>query len=527
MSSIADDKYKLVRGLGLIAAVSVIIGNVIGTGVFFKARIMTCNVGSPEWVLIAWIAAGLLSLAGALTYAELTAMKPEASGEYVFLRDAYGRLSSFLFGWMQMFIAKPGSQAAAGLAFAVGLNGFIGDNRLGNAVFLETSLVNISMIQVVALMMIVIFTTLNAATVAISGQIATILTGVKIVLILFVGVGAFIFVTGDFSHFSQISNNGTCADVAESATFGTATYSFAAGFGAAMLGALWGYDGWNNLTFVAGEVKQPGRNIPLAIIGSTILIIFLYVFVHVGYFYVLDPTAIASVSVKSSVGEVIVSRFFGGDVKTFAVGFAVTLFTIGLMLSSLGTLHTSILSGSRVPYAMAKDGLMFKQLGKLSATNVPVSALIVQGIFASMLVAISGSFDSITDYVVFGSWIFYALVTSSIFVFRRRYPDAVRPYKAWGYPVVPVLFLFVAGWLLINTFYTALPQITDGLNGAWTGLATLDLPLVLLGMKTVISSSPIAGSLLIMLGLPVYYILESRGNKKIGEQDDESKTSDR
>ncbi|MBC7898978.1 MAG: amino acid permease [Saprospiraceae bacterium] len=485
MGSIADDKYKLVRGLGLIAAISVIIGNVIGTGVFLKARVMTCNVGSPEWVLIAWIAAGFLSLAGALTYAELTAMKPEAGGEYVFLRDAYGRLSSFLFGWMQMFIAKPGSQAAAGMAFAIGLNDFIGGGKLGEAVFLKTSFIEISMIQIVALMMIVIFTTLNAATVAISGQIATILTGVKIVLILFVGLGAFVWVTGDFSHFSMINEGGTCEKVADTARFGSATYSFAAGFGAAMLGALWGYDGWNNLTFVAGEVKEPGRNIPLAIIGSTVFIIILYVFVHIGYFYVLDPTAIASVSANSSVAKVVVSGFFGGDITTFATGFAVALFTVGLMLSSLGTLHTSILSGSRVPYAMAKDGLMFKQLGKLSVTHVPVSALIVQGVLASIL-ALSGSFDTLTDYVVFGSWIFYALVTSSIFLFRRKYPDAIRPYRAWGYPVVPVVFLLVAGWLLINTLVTSPQQ-------SFTGLG------------------------LIILGLPVYYYLNNKGMKNNDE----------
>jgi len=483
-----DEKYKLVRGLGLLAAVSVIIGNVIGTGVFLKARVMTCNVGSPEWVLIAWVAAGFLSLAGALTYAELTAMKPEAGGEYVFLRDAYGRLSSFLFGWMQMFIAKPGSQAAAGMAFAIGLNDFIGGGLLGEAVFLKTSFIEISMIQIVALMMIVIFTTLNAATVAISGQIATFLTGVKLALILFVGLGAFIWATGDFSHFSMINNGGTCENVPDNARFGAATYSFAAGFGAAMLGALWGYDGWNNLTFVAGEVKQPGRNIPLAIIGSTILIIFLYVFVHIGYFYVLDPTTIASVPASSSVAKVVVSGFFGGDVTSFATGIAVALFTVGLMLSSLGTLHTSILSGSRVPYAMAQDGMMFRQLGRLSVTRVPVSALIVQGILASVL-ALSGSFDTLTDYVVFGSWIFYALVTSSIFVFRRRYPDAVRPYKAWGYPVVPVVFLLVAGWLLINTVITSPTQSFIGIG-------------------------------LIILGLPVYYYLSNKAsNNDNGEQE--------
>src|SRR3982751_5626829 len=144
MQSDTSDKYVMVRGLGLIAAVSVIIGNVIGTGVFLKARVMTCNVGTPGWVIAAWVAAGLLSLAGALTYAELTAMKPQAGGEYVFLRDAYGRLSSFLFGWMQMFIAKPGSQAAAGMAFAIGLNDFIGGGKLAQAVFLKTSVLGLN-----------------------------------------------------------------------------------------------------------------------------------------------------------------------------------------------------------------------------------------------------------------------------------------------------------------------------------------------------------------------------------------------
>jgi len=479
MQADTNDKYALVRGLGLIAAVSVIIGNVIGTGVFLKARVMTCNVGTPWWVIIAWIAAGILSLAGALTYAELTAMKPQAGGEYVFLRDAYGKVWSFLFGWMQMLIAKPGSQAAASMAFAIGLNDFIGDGKLASVVFVKTSILGypfeLSMVQVTALMVIVIFTTLNCATVSVSGQIATALTGVKVALILFVTVGAFVWVTGDFSHFSLANTGGTCEGVADSVRVGAPGYSFAAGFAAAMLGALWGYDGWNNLTFVAGEVKNPNRNIPLAIIGSTILVIVLYVLAHIGYFYVLDPTTIASVSKNSSVGKTVVSLFFGGGVQTFATGICVALFTFGLMLSSLGTLHTSILAGARVPYAMAQDGLMFRTLGKLSITGVPVRSLIVQGIWACIL-ALSGSFDTLTDYVIFGSWIFYALVTSSIFLFRIKHPELERPYKAFGYPVIPVLFLLVAGWLLVTTLVSTPTQSFIGI-------------------------------FLIILGLPVYYYL--------------------
>ncbi len=488
-----DEKLKLIRGLGLVASISIIIGNVIGTGVFLKARVMTCNVGTPGWVIAAWIAAGLLSLAGALTYAELTAMKPLAGGEYVFLRDAYGRLSSFLFGWMQMFIAKPGSQAAVGFAFAIGLNDFLGEGALAKAKLLETTVAGrpfeLTMVQVVAIMVIIIFTTLNCASVSMSGQIATALTAIKIALVLFVGLGAFVWVTGDLAHFSLAQTGGVCEDVSGSTLYGSPTYSFAAGFGAAMLAALWGYDGWSNLGYVAGEVKDPNRNIPIAIIGSTALIILLYAFVHFGYFYGLDPTVVASIGKDSSVGKEIVSKFFGGDIKTFATGFCVALFTVGLMLSSLGTLHTSILSGSRIPYALAKDGLMPAVLARLSVNNVPVPAILFQG-FLAVVLALSGSFDTLTNYVVFGSWIFYGLVTSTVFVYRRKHPDMPRPYRAWGYPVVPVLFLLVTFWLLVNTMMTEPLQSFIGIG-------------------------------LIILGLPAYYYFSSRRKAFSSESDEE------
>ena len=492
MAENSANQAHLIRGLGLAAAGSVIIGNVIGTGVFFKARVMTCNLGSPEWVIIAWIAAGILSLAGALTYAELTAMKPEAGGEYVFLRDAYGKVSSFLFGWMQMLIAKPGSQAAAGVAFAVGLNDFLG-KKLELTLFHTTVsgyAFDITLIQIVAIVMIVVFTAINCASVKFSGHVATFLTFVKIALIVFVGFGAFVWASGNFSHFSLINNGGTCDGVVESVKYGGVGYTFLGGFGAAMLGALWGYDGWNNLTFVAGEVKNPNRNIPLAIIGSTILIIFLYVFVQIGYFYVLDPTQIASISQSSSVGKTVVGSFFGGDAAGFATALSVTIFTVGLMLSSLGTMHTSILAGARVPYAMAEDGLLPRHLSRLSAAKVPVTALIMQG-FISCILALSGSFDTLTDYVIFGSWIFYALVTSSVFYFRIKYPEAERPYRAFGYPVVPVVFLLVAGWLLVNTIVTQTFQ-------------------------------SVVGIILIALGLPFYYYFTRRKNAGPTESEPEN-----
>lgn len=484
MTNDNSETRHLIRGLGLIAAISVIIGNVIGTGVFLKARVMTCNVGDPNWVIAAWIAAGLLSLAGALTYAELTAMKPQAGGPYVFMRDAFGKIWSFLFGWTQLLIIRTGSQAAVAVVFAIALNDYLGGGL--RHVLIETTIFGlpwtVTSLELVAIMVIAIFTTLNCLSVSVSGYIATVLTGVKIGLVIFVGLGAFLWVTGgSFDHFTMTSAGGACEGVADSVKFGSAEYTFLAGFAAAMLGALWGYDGWDNLSFVAGEVKDPGRNLPIAIIGSVLLIIVLYVIAQVAYFYVLDPVAVASVSETGSVGMAVVSRFFGGDPLTFATGVAVAIFTMGLMLSSLGTLHTSILSNSRIPYAMAEDGVMFKLFSKLSVNGVPVNAVIFQGIWATVL-ALSGSFDTLTDYVIFASWIFYAMITMSIFVFRKREPDAERPYRAWGYPIVPVIFLLVTGWLLINTLMTSPVQSMIGIG-------------------------------FILLGLPVYFFLTA-GNKK-------------
>ncbi len=505
MNAELTDRQTLIRGLGLVAAVSVIIGNVIGTGVFLKARVMTCNVGSPGWVLTAWIAAGLLSLAGALTYAELTAMKPEAGGEYVFLKDTFGKLSSFLYGWMQIFIARPGSQAAAAVAFAIGLNDFL-DGKLAatlTSLNIAGTPFEITTLQLVAVMVIIIFTTLNCASVILTGQIATVLTFVKMALILFVTIGAFVLVSGNFAHFSMVNAGGACEGVATAVTIGSPSYTFLGGFAAAMLGALWGYDGWNNLTFVAGEVKDPNRNIPLAIIGSTILIIVLYVIANVAYFYVLDPTAIASVSKNSSVAKVVVGMFFGGNVASIATGAAIAFFTVGLMLSSLGTLHTSLMAGARVPYAMAKDGLFFRTFERLSVNHVPVSSVLLMGVMGVIL-ALSGTFDLLTDYVIFGSWVFYALVTASIFIYRRRYPELARPYKAWGYPVMPIVFLFVAGWLLYTTFTTDYLSIKE----AYTAKGQF-----IDGVRAFARTSSFAGSLLILLGLPVYYYFTYKGDK--------------
>ncbi|HJZ80851.1 MAG TPA: amino acid permease [Pyrinomonadaceae bacterium] len=452
---------QLVRGLGLVAAISVNVANVIGTGVFLKARVMTCNVGTPGKALTVWLVAGLLSLAGALTYAELLAMMPRAAGEYGIMRDAYGRPWGFIYGWTQFAIARSASAAALAVGFAIFLNELLGGAL--KQVFFSLHLggydIPFGRLQLVALAAIAVTVLINCAAVSFSGGVATFLTSIKVLLLIAVGLGAFFYGKGDWSHLSQANVGGACEGVA------ITTGGFA-GFAAAMLGALWAYDGWNNITFLAGEVKRPERNLPLGLIISMFLVMGLYLLVNLSYYHVLTPTEVASVPASLSVAAEVVRRLLGA--------IAVTLMAAAMMTSSFGALHASILATSRVPYAMARDGLFFQALAKISPrTHVPIRSLIVLGIWSSVL-ALSGSYDTLTDSAIFALTIFYAFVAGSVFIFRRRLPDAPRPYRTWGYPVVPLVFLVIIAWLILRTIWDNPKQSAIGL-----GLILIGLPVYL------------------------------------------------
>src|SRR5919112_1941293 len=442
---------QLIRGLGLIAAISVNVANIIGTGVFLKARVMTCNVGTPAKALIVWVIAGFLSLAGALTYAELLAMMPRAAGEYGIIRDAYGRPLSFIYGWAQFLIARTASAAALAVGFAIFLNDLVHgalDTVYFNYTFPGGHVVSFGRLQLVALTAIVVTTLINCAAVRVSGGVASVLTGMKLVLLLGIGFGAFFYSGGDWGHLGMANAGGACEGVA-------ITTGGIAGFAAAMLGALWAYDGWNNITFLAGEVKNPGRNLPFALIGGGLIVMALYLFVNVNYYHVLTPTQIADVPASSSVAAEVVRRLLGSA--------AVTLMAAAMMTSSFGALQASILATARVPYALAKDGLIVKSLAKVSPrTHVPIRALVVQCVW-SCVVALSGSYDTLTDYAIFALTLFYALVAASVFIFRRRLPEAERTYRVWGYPFVPVIFVIVCVWLIVQTIYNTPQQTGIGL----------------------------------------------------------------
>jgi APA family basic amino acid/polyamine antiporter len=443
--------HQLVRGLGPIAAISVNVGNIIGTGIFLKARVMTCNVGTPLRVIVVWIAAGLLALAGALTYAELTTMRPHAGAEYVITRDAYGKVWGFLNGWSQFLISRTASAAALAVGFSIFLNDLT-RGALSEVYFRFTIpggyQIPFGRLQIAALITLAVTTLINCAAVSVSGHVASFITILKVLVVLGVGLGAFFYQDGSWSHLGMANVGGTCEGVA-------VTGAGFSGFAAAMLGALWAYDGWNNISYMAGEVKHPDRNLPLALISSMFIVIVLYVLVNVSYYYVLTPTEVASVSAVSSVAAEATRRVVGP--------LALSLMAGVMMLSSWGSLQTSILGTARIPFAMARDGLFFKSLARVSRkTHVPVIALVVQAVWAAVL-ALSGTFDQLTDLAIFAFWLFYGMVTAAVFVFRVREPDAPRPYRTWGYPVVPALFVLVTIYLIIFTFKNAPLQSLFGL----------------------------------------------------------------
>jgi APA family basic amino acid/polyamine antiporter len=454
----AVPRQELTRGVGLWGAVAVNVANMIGTGVFLKTRVMTCNVGNAKTVLLVWAAAGLLSLAGTFSYSEIAAMMPEAGGDYIYLRRAYGRLTGFLFGWMSFAVARAGSQAALAVGLAIFMNVALG-GALANW-SMQTNLLGLRLqvggLTLVALTTIWIVALITCASVSTGGRTAVAITSAKVVLVLGVGVAAFAFAPGSWAHLDASGIAGTCEGVAASARGGIA------GFGAAMLGALWAYDGWQNVAPLAGEIRDPQRNLPRAFVGGMLLVAALYLFVNLAYYYALTPGEIASVPLSSSVATEVLKRFWGP--------IAVSLTAVALMISSFGALQASVLANSRVPFAMARDGLFFRGLDKLSPrTNVPVRAIVAQAVWGSVL-ALSGSYDALTDSVIFVSWAFYGLSMASLFVFRRTLPDAPRPYRAFGYPVVPALFLLVTAALLVNTFIAAPREALQGVAVLLVGL---------------------------------------------------------
>src|ERR1700730_3691297 len=439
-------KSSLVRGLTLIPATALIVTNVIGTGVFVKARVMTCNVGTPWMVLLAYLFAGILTLGGALTFAELSAMMPRSGGQYNYIGAAFGRVWAFLYGWMETLLDGAASIAALAIVLVIFLNDLLG----GTLSSLQVQLLTVGTIVAVTL--------LTLASMHTNGMLATVITALKVVLVAGIGAAAFVFSNGSWAHFTVSGAAGACEGVSAGARLRLT------GFGAAVIGALWGYNGWADISFVAEEVRDPERTVPRALIGGSVLIIALYLLVNAGYFYALEPKTVASVPEASSVEGVVMLRMLGAG--------GASLLTIGMMLSTFGALHSLSLSVARLPFAMARDGLLPRTFATISPpARVPSHAILLLGACAIGF-AFSGAFDVLTDLIVFMLLLFNGLAVASVYVLRRTLPDAARPYRVWGYPVVPMLFLLATAYLMINTLLA-----TPGRALAGVGIVALGFPL--------------------------------------------------
>ena len=438
---------ELRRDLGLWGAISIVVGTVIGSGIFLVPRAMVLRVGSPFLVFVVWVFGGLLSLCGALSYAELAAAMPEAGGEYVYLREAYGPLWGFLYGWTQMWVAKSGSIATLATAFFLYLTTFFPSL---DGVFYTVPLplgahgapLELRYGQLLAMVLILFLAGVNYFGVKIGGEVQIVVTVVKVLLI------AFIVVVG--LGFGQAHAPAPAAP---------AHPLTVAGFFAALVAALWAYDGWNNVSMVASEIRQPQRSLPLALIGGTLAVIAIYLAANAAYFHVLSaPQVGASERVAAEMMRRVVGGWGAGAVS------------IAAMISIFAALNGSILSGARVPYAMARDGRFFRSVANVNAAHhTPGVSILVLSAWSALLV-LSGRYEQLFTYVIFASWILYGMTTAAVIVLRRKRPDLPRPYKTLAYPVLPVLFVLVAILLVFSTLFDSPRESLLGLGFIFLGL---------------------------------------------------------
>ena len=470
----------LLPTLGLFTTVMMVIGGVIGSGIFRKPGVMAGQVGSPELLLGVWVLAGVLTLFGALTNAEIASMIPETGGQYVYFERMYGPFFAFLYGWATFAVMQCGSIAAVAYVFAeyamqllklpefqAGLSGwslhvwFVGD---------ITPLKEIRT-KGLAAALIVLLTAINYVGVRFGGIVQNIFTVAKVAAMLLLAVGAFLLPTG-----GAVANLTT-----PSAHIHLSGLALIAGIAAALQGAFWAYDGWNKLTYIAGEVKQPQRNIPLGLLWGMLVVTGIYLLMNVAYAYVLPIDQMAH---SKLVAADVADRCFAGGGRWIAAA---------VMISTFGTTNAIILASARVYFSMARMNVFPRKLGNVHPRfHTPAASLVVQGIWSALLL-FSGTFDTLTDTLIFVSWAFYAVGAYGVFVLRRKQPDAPRPYKVPGYPLVPWVFIVFALLYLVFTVY-------NDIASYYAAVAA--------GKPALINSA--LGTVLVLVGTPIYFFYRAQ-----------------
>lgn len=462
-----SNQRNLVRTLGLGYVIIFVIANIIGSGVYKKIAPMAAELHSSVWILMAWIVGGIITLFGALGNAEVAGLLADTGGDFVYFKKIYNRFFAFLYGWSLFTVIQTATISSLAYVFAQSLNSIIPLPQL------FTSLHDFSIggvffpfqdfsVKLVAISLILLLTGLN-----ISGLKSG--AGASRAILWTVFAGLFVIVVFGLTHVSKTPEN--FLNVAD-LTNGTVTFS---SFFTAMLAAFWAYQGWVSVGYIGGEVKNPKSNIPKGIMIGTLVVIAIYLLVNITYMALLSIPQLEQVyAAGNQIAAVEAIRSFWGTG-------GVLFISLLILLTTLGCTNASILTGARPYYAMAREGLFFKKIGELNKSNVPGSSLFWQGIWASVLV-LSGTFDQLTDMIIFAVFIFYGATSLGVFILRKKMPDAHRPYKVWGYPFIPAFYILFCIGLFCNTII-ARPR------------------------------EAAIGSVLILLGIPVFLYLQKNTQK--------------
>lgn len=450
-------QLDLVRGLGPWASTAIVMGTMIGTGIFLVPSSMARDAGSIGLVYFVWIFGGVLSFFGALSYAELGAAIPRVGGDYAYLNRGFGPRWGYLFGWMHSIVGRPCSVAtiAAGLLKFIGfLLPSVNARIMHYPIWVPFTSTPYEFVltpaQPLAVAAIALVTGVNYLGVRLGGRVQVILTSLKTGAVLAIVAFGFALGHGTAAHFQPLLPS----------TMGFATIS---GVLTALVAALWAYDGWSNVNLVGSEIIEPQKNIPRALVGGVAAVGGIYLLANAVYFYVLPFAAVQN---SAAVASEVVASFAGIR--------AAKWITVAMIVSALGTLNSSILSGARVPFAMARDRLFFRFAGDIHEKfRTPGGALVFQASLASVL-ALTGTFDDLFSLFIFAQWIFYALVTASVFGLRRREPELPRPYRTWGYPAVPIIFCGCALALTVNLWWQRPIRSSIGLVLILLGLLFYD-----------------------------------------------------
>src|SRR5213082_743019 len=473
---------KLIRGLGLLDSTMLVAGSMIGSGIFIVSSIIGRQVGAPGWLLVVWIVTGLLTLMAALSYGELAAMMPKAGGQYVYLREAFSPLWGFLYGWTLLLVIQTGTIAAVAVGFArytgVLIPWFSESNYLIPPIRIGGYALSLSTAQLLGLAMIALLTYMNTRGLRLGKLVQNIFTTAKTgALIALIVLGIIVGVRSgagaeNFKDFWTLS--GGLQDVGQGLSAVTA-FGLFVGICVAQTNSLFSADAWNNITFTAGEVVNPRRNVPLSLALGTFLVIGLYLLANVAYLATLPFNAIQNAPSDRVASE---------TANVIFPGAGATIMAVAIMVSTFGCNNGLILAGARAYYAMARDGLFFRRVGDLNKQHVPAWGLIIQGIWAGALVlprtvktdaagnvtGYGNLYGNLLDYVISAALIFYILTIVGIFLLRWKRPDAERPYKAFGYPIVPALYIVGAAVILLVLFVYQTATTWPGLIIVLTGV---------------------------------------------------------